>query len=69
MISKVRTFWENEPNKSCRGHEGLSFGDLELDLEGHLKVNFEFYNFYSGHFPRKCVFFWRSSHSFRISCV
>jgi len=32
---KVRTFWENDPNKNCSGHERLSFGDLdfELDLE------------------------------------
>jgi len=35
-------------NKSCRGYEGLSFDDfelnLELDLESHLKINIEFFN-------------------------
>jgi len=45
MISKS-TFWENDPNKSCRDHEGLFFGDFELDLEldfeDYLKVNIEF---------------------------
>jgi len=41
---KVRTFWENDPNKSCKNHEELFFGDLELNLEGHLKVIIEFLN-------------------------
>jgi len=44
---KVRTFWENNPNKNC-SHKGLFFDDLELDLEfdikDHLKVNIEFFN-------------------------
>jgi len=48
LSPEVRTFTENDPNKSCRGHEVLSFGDLEidleLDLEDHLKVNFNFLN-------------------------
>lgn len=35
---------KNDQNKSCRGHERLSFDDLKLDLEGHLKINFEFLN-------------------------
>jgi len=47
MISKIRIFWENEPNKSCKDYERLFFGDLELDLkldfeldlEDHLKVS------------------------------
>jgi len=43
MISKS-TFWEKDANKRCRNHEGLSFGDLEFDFEGHLKVNVEFLN-------------------------
>jgi len=36
------TFWENDPNKSCRGHEELSFGldfDFELDLEVDLDTD------------------------------
>jgi len=37
MISKSTHFLKNDPNKS-RDHEVLSFGDLELDLEGHLQV-------------------------------
>jgi len=27
-----------------RGYKGLSFEGLELDFEGHLKVNIEFFN-------------------------
>jgi len=42
MISKS-TFWENDPNKSCRDYEGLSFGDFELDLELDLELDFEDY--------------------------
>jgi len=30
--------------KVCQDHEGLSFGDLELNLEGHLEVIIEFLN-------------------------
>jgi len=36
VYQTLRTIWENDPNKS-RGYEGLSFGDLELDLELDLK--------------------------------
>jgi len=30
---KIRTFWENDPNKSCRDHEGLSLVTLNLTLK------------------------------------
>jgi len=33
---------ENYPNESYRGHEELSFGDLELDLESYLRSTLNF---------------------------
>jgi len=45
-LQQYALFGKMDPNKSCKGHEGLSFGDFELDLEldfeGQLKVNIEF---------------------------
>jgi len=54
---KVRTFWENDSNKSCRDHEGLSFSDLELNLEDHLKSILNFLNpFFDPRFEKRGKF-------------